>query len=131
MNVDTLPKSLPETEMSFDIDLEGLTTKKKFTGTFRVKIPNLRVRVAADKELARLNEGLEKDLSESTLIFNKMVSYLRHVVVESPKWWKDAKEGYDLYDANVVTAVYVKVLEFEEGWKLAIWGADEQPDQRV
>jgi hypothetical protein len=53
-----------------------------------------------------------------------MVSYLRYTITESPKWWKGADLGYELYDENVVKAIYEAVLDFETTWLKAVWGEE-------
>lgn len=123
--VKTLPKSLPEMETSFDIDVEGNVTQARYQGTFKFRIPNMRTRALADKERARLDEGLEK-LDETVKDFHTMIGYLRHTLVEAPDWWKKSDAGYDLFDANVITSVYVKVMEFEKNWLVQVWGEQSE-----
>lgn len=59
-----------------------------------------------------------------------MISYLRYTlnVKECPRWWKESDLGYEMYDENVVEAIYDKVLEHEVQWMRAVWG-DEHVDQ--
>lgn len=122
MPVDNLPKNLPEMETTFEIDVEGNMTKRRYQGTFTFRIPNMRTRAAADKERARLNEVAPELLDETVADFHQMVSYLRLTLIQVPDWWKASHEGYDLFDANVVTQVYIKVMQFEKEWMEKVWG---------
>jgi hypothetical protein len=122
MDVRNLPKKLPEMETTFEIDVEGNVTKQRFTGAFKYRMPNMRTRALADKEKARLNEGLERGLDETVAELHSMIAYLRHTITDSPPWWKESASGYDLFDANVVTTVYLRALEFEKVWMEQVWG---------
>jgi hypothetical protein len=122
MDVQNLPKSLPEMETTFEIDVEGNLTKQRFQGNFTYRIPNMRARALADKERARMNEGLERGMDETVAEMHSMISYLRHTLTAVPPWWKESSQGYDLFDANVVTAIYIKAMQFEKEWMEQVWG---------
>lgn len=115
-----LPKILPDTEHEFSIDLEGETTKTSYSGTFKSRIPNLKMRAAVLKKQEELTGGVTEDIILNNMTY--MISHLRATLVEMPDWWKNADYGYELFDLNVVSEVYKKVTDFEEDWKNLIWG---------
>ncbi len=121
----SLKKSLPEMNHNFSINEEGLLTKKQFEGNFACKIPNIKIQAQIAKHKAMLNSGFEEGLDIGTRNLHHMISYLRYTLTETPKWWKDADLGYDLYDINVIESVYAKVLEFEKSWYESVWGKEE------
>lgn len=131
MELANLPKNLPEMEYTFEIDVEGNLTKHRYTGTFRFRIPNMRTRAVVDKERARLNEGLEERLDETVRDFHAMVAYLRHTLTDAPEWWAKSNQGYDLFDANVVTQVYIKVMQFEKDWMVQVWGDPSEQEGKA
>jgi hypothetical protein len=119
-----LSKDIPPTETDLTIEVEGEVTKKKFIGEFTCKIPRRKELCLIDKHRAFLNGSMPDLLDPQTLRFHHEISYLRYTVTESPKWWKEADLGYELYDGNVVTALYEKVLAFEVEWLTAVWGEE-------
>lgn len=122
----SLSKDTPATENTFQIDVEGEVTKKRFLGEFTCRIPRRKEQCLIDKHRAYLNGDLAAMLDPATLQFHHMISYLRYTLMTEsvPKFWKESDLGYELYDANVVQAVYDKVLEFEVDWLTQIWGRD-------
>jgi len=140
-NLDSLPKSVPDPIVEFSIDVEGNVSKHKYSGNFKFKVPNLRARAMAEKEKTRLNEGLGKSiecpdckkvigntLDETVLDFHAMYSYLRYSLVEYPEWWKNSNYGYELYDSNVLTELYLKAVKTEADWLKEIWGDVSEPE---
>ena len=121
-----LSKIIPPSESQFEIEVVGEVTKKRFVGEFSCKIPRKKEQCMIDKHRAFLNGELAHMLDATTLRFHQMIAYLRYtlVVEDCPKWWKESDLGYDLYDSNVVEAIYNKVLEFEVEWLKEIWGEE-------
>ena len=125
-----LLKDLPDTEHDFVIsNLVGNLTKRSYSGSFRCKITNVKTRAAIAKHRAMLNSGLDSGLDVGTTNLHHMISYLRYSLLEMPKWWKDADCGYELYDVNVIEAVYDNVLEFEKKWLESVWGPEKAETQ--
>lgn len=120
----SLTKDMPPTETDVQVEAVGDVTKRKFIGEFTVKIPRRKEQCLIDKHRAFLNGPAPENLEPATLKFHHMISYLRYVVTQSPKWWQESDLGYELYDENVVQAVYDKVLEFEVEWLKAVWGEE-------
>jgi hypothetical protein len=119
-----LLKDMPATEHTFQVDVEGEVTKKTYAGEFTCKIPRRKDQCLIDKHRALLNGDVPDQLTPATLRFHHMISYLRYTLIEFPKFWKDSDRGYELYDENVVAAIYDKVLSFEETWLKTIWGEE-------
>jgi len=129
-DVKDLKKSLPATESSFIIDLEGMVTGKQYQGEFACKIPNIKDQAAIAKHRAMLNGGFDAGLDIGTKNMHHMISYLRYTLTLFPKWWKEADLGYALFDPNIVEEVYAKVLDFEKTWLESVWGPEEkEPDE--
>lgn len=122
-------KNLPSSSFNFNINLVGAVTKTPFSGNFVFQIPNIRVRAEAEKEKARLNQGLDKDLDDAILSVHLMYSYLKHTLLESPDWFKESNYGYDLYDGNVLTTVYLKCVEYENEWAKRLNGEPTKSEQ--
>ena len=120
-----LSHTIPDMAYDFTIDVEGSLTKKQYAGDFKCRIPTLKMRAQAELKNAELNRGLEKDIDPSIAQCHYMVSYLRITLTEAPEWWRKSDHGYELYDSNIVSAVYSVVMEFEEKWMKTVWG-DEQ-----
>lgn len=121
-----LSKDVPSTEADLQIDVVGEVTKKRFLGEFTAKIPRRKEQCQIDKHRAFLNGPQPEQLSPETLRFHHMISYLRYTIDDknAPKWWKENDLGYDLYDENVVKALYDKVLDFEVEWLKEVWGEE-------
>lgn len=120
-----LPTSLPSMEHSFQIDIEGDTTKQRYTGDFTCHLLNNKQKARANLKTATLNAGLETLLELEVKALHYMVGYLDQAVDEAPTWWKDSSNGYELYDANVIEAVFNEVHKFEQRWKEQVWGKSE------
>lgn len=119
-----LSKDIPDTTCDFQVETEGEVTKKRFVGDFQCKIPRRKEQCLIDKHRAFLNGSMAEQLDPATLKFHHMISYLRYTIVESPRWWKESDLGYEMYDENVVQAIYDKVLEFEVEWLKEVWGEE-------
>lgn len=132
MNTEALAKELPPKTNRFSVKVTGNVTNTEFEGSFTFRIPNVRTTAQISLMEARLNEGLSDSLDASTLATHYMIAYLRYSLVENkeegevyPKWWKESNYGYELYDANVITAIYNKCLEYEKEWREQVFGAKE------
>ena len=125
-NINKISKDVPSTETDLQIDTVGDVTKKRFIGEFSAKIPRKKEQCLIDKHRAFLNGPSPEQLSPETLRFHHMISYLRYTIDDknSPKWWKESDLGYELYDENVVKALYDKVLDFEVEWFKEVWGEE-------
>lgn len=129
-DVKDLKKSLPPMEATFSLDaVEGMVTQKIYDGVFTCKIPNIKAQALIEKHKAMLNGGLQGSLDPITLHMHHMLGYLRYTLTEFPKWWKESDMGYDLYDGNIVSAIYQKVMEHETSWMETVWGKEESAQE--
>ena len=101
-----LPTKIPSTEFSFQINEKGIETSKTYTGEFTCRILTAKGKARANIKKAALNAGLENLLDADIRSFHLMVSWLDQALTKYPKWWEDAENGYNLYDANIVETVY-------------------------
>lgn len=139
VNIKDLAKELPSMEHEFEVDVQGAVTGIQYKGTFRCKIPNVRTQAMIAKHKAFLNGGFDRDLDLGTLNLHHMISYLRYTLIQPdkkketpagyPDWWHDADLGYELFDINVIEAVYQKVLDFEQEWTEKVWGPQGEEEE--
>jgi hypothetical protein len=124
--INSLPQEIPETTSTFQIDLVGSVTKKRFLGEFVCKIPTIKDQALIAKYEAHLNGEYPVYLNSGVLKVHKQIAYLKYTIQfdDAPKFWKDSEGGYNLRDPNIIEAVYDSVLEFEEKWYREIWGED-------
>lgn len=113
-------KVLPSMEHTFTIKLQGSETGQMFEGTFTYKRPNRRIKSEISKTVARLNEDL-KNLDEDTKFIHRLLSALKHTLIKIPDWWAKTDFGYELYDDNVIIAVYEACSNFEDKWFKEVW----------
>ena len=132
MKSNNLPHELPPMEKSFQIEVSGGFTKKRFVGDFTCRIPNIKDQCLIEKHRAFLNGDMVNQLPPGVLKTHQMIAYLRYTLTEYPKFWKDSDLGYELRDLNVIEDIYNKVLEFEESWMAQVWGDDreEAPNEK-
>lgn len=125
-NIESLPKELPDKIFTFQIELEGSTTRTKYNGEFIFQIPNLKTQAKISKHKAMLNGGLEDILDLGTRNLHHMISYLKYTLIQVPEFWEKSDCGYDLFDSNVIEEIYNKVLDFEQKWAEGIWGTPQK-----
>lgn len=124
-----LYKDLPDLTYSFEIEERGEFTKLPYKGKFKCKIPDLGDRADSDKRRALLNAGLDATLRKDVLEFHNKVAYLGVVIQEAPDFWVDSKDGLKLLDGNIVSTIYEKVSEYEDGWMKKVVGDIEEPEE--
>lgn len=113
--------SLPSMQHLFEIDVKGEDSGQTFRGEFVYKRPSLGVKTKIDIEFAKLKKGAT-DLNADTNLLLYMIAFLKNTIVEAPKWFLDSNGGLDLYDAEVVTCIYLKTVEFEAEWRKSVFG---------
>lgn len=112
---------LPNMELTFNIQVVGDETKIPWVGDFTYRRPNLKERALIDVMWKKMNGDLTT-IDPDTFAYNEAISHLRFTLKEYPDWWKEADYGGNLYDANVILAIYAKVLEFENKWREKAFG---------
>ena len=125
MHFKDMMKKLPSNLSSFNIaDVEGIITKTKYSGNFVSKVPNLRIQSDIAKFRGSLNGGDDGGLDQGTKNLHHMIAYLKFVLTEYPKWWEEADYGYELYDINVIEAIFEQAIKQEDIWVKAAWGEE-------
>lgn len=122
------PNEIPATEHTFQIDLVGQATGKRFLGEFTCKIPTLKDQGLIAKHEAMLNGEMVSYLNPGILKLHKMIAYCRYTLTDVPKFWRESDLGYQLHDMNVVEGVYDEVIAFEEAWMKQIWGDESEEE---
>jgi len=117
-----LYKELPSLEFNVKLNEKGSRTNVTYTGDFKFKIPDNNDLAEMDKRRALMSLGLDVNLEATTILYYEKLSYLQCILLDSPKWWKDSKEGSLLLDANIIAVLYDAAIDEEEKWKKAVWG---------
>jgi len=117
--------NVPDTFHTFQIDMVGSVTKKRFVGDFVCKIPTMKDQSLIAKYEAMLNGEFPVYLNNGVLKLHKWIAYCKYTLTDIPKFWRDSDGGFELRDPNVVEAVYQQVLDFETKWYEEIWGVKE------
>ena len=127
MHFKDMMKQLPSNLNSFNItDVEGMITKTKYSGNFVSKVPNLRIQADIAKFRGSLNGGDDSGLDMGTRNLHHMIAYLKFVLTEHPKWWEEADFGYELYDMNIIEAIYDEAIKLENKWVKDAWGDEDE-----
>lgn len=100
---------------SFSIDIEGSTTKQKYTGVFKVRLLlSHRQKLQKDESrrqlLGTFPDQASVDAMKTAIIFSTIWAHM----VEAPSWWKEAANGIDLLDEDPVGMVYDKIISLQE-----------------
>lgn len=106
--------TMPNMEYSFEVSIIGEKSGQLYQGKFLYKRPNLGLIRQIRCQRARLNEDL-KNLDEETVLLNEMLSWMQYTLLEVPAWWDLG--GWNLFDYNVVSEIYTKILEFENSFR--------------
>jgi hypothetical protein len=120
--INKLPRTLPDDQQDFQIDIVGQATKKRFLGEFTCRIPTIKDQCQSARHETFLNGENGAFLPPGIQKVNKMIAYLRFTLVDTPKFWRESDLGYELRDANVIEEVYNAVLKFEDEWVNRAWG---------
>jgi hypothetical protein len=125
-----LPQDIPETSSTFQLDLIGAVTKKRFLGEFSCKIPTIKDQAMIAKYETHLNGEFPVYLHSGVLKIHKQIAYLKYTLTDVPRFWKDSEMGYDLRDPNIIDEVYNQVIKFEEDWYQKIWGIPNEEENK-
>jgi hypothetical protein len=108
---------LPKNEAVFEVDVEGDTTMKKYTGQFTCRcVLSVGQRHAMELENSRLLGGHPNPTSELkglAIIF----ANLRAKLIEGPEWWKQSLGGASISDENILIELYNKIEKAELEWR--------------
>lgn len=124
--VNALPDEMPSTTHMFQFDIVGSVTKKRYLGEFVCKIPTLKDQSSIAKYEAYLNGEFPVYLNAGVQKLHKWIAYLKYTLTDTPRFWKESNDGFDLMDPNVIEALYDEVISFEEKWFKQIWDTGEE-----
>lgn len=119
-------KDMPSMEYQFEINVVGNETQERYVGEFKYKRPNLGIRRQIKIMEDQLNNGSDT-LDDEVRAINMMVSWLHFTLLEHPKWWNG---GLDMYDANILEDIYMKILDFERKFKEKIEDFGKEEDEK-
>ena len=114
---------LPDMEHRFSIQIKGDESGLMWVGEFVYRRPTLVQRGQIERFRTILDGDLVTIRSDITILHTAL-AHLRFTLQEAPGWWKAADNGGALYDANVVTEVYDKCINFEADWRKKVLGGD-------
>lgn len=107
---------LPKNEYTFQFNERGERTKKIYDGSFTVRclltMEDIR-RVGIKLDI--LNGG-SQTLPPGVGLLNRAFAELDIRIIKAPSWWKDANDGRDMFDTNVILEVFNKALDAERNW---------------
>lgn len=108
---------LPKNESTFNVDLVGDTTFKRYDGQFTVRC----VLTAGQRHLMELEKsrllGSFANPTGALVGLAEILATLRAKVVDGPEWWKQSVGGSTLSDENVLIELYNKMDEAETKWR--------------
>jgi hypothetical protein len=108
---------LPKNESTFNIEMVGDTTFKKYEGQFTVRcVLTAGQRHAMELEKSRLLGNFTSP-TDALIGLAEVLATLRARVIESPEWWRQSAGGSMLSDENVLMELYNKVSEVETQWR--------------
>jgi hypothetical protein len=97
---------------SFSIAEKGEVTGETYAWSFTAKeMLTVRDRINKDSIRRSLLGDRPQDATPDTQVRAEIISHLQVSLIETPKDWRDAANGLDLYDENILMGVYEKVVE--------------------
>jgi len=97
---------------SFSISERGETTGQMFNWSFTAKrMLSIRDRITKDSIRRQLIGDNAQNAETTTVMRAEVLALLQVSITESPKAWKDSNGGLELFDDNIVVALYEKVVE--------------------
>jgi hypothetical protein len=117
--------ALPDMEHTFKIQIEGNESKINWAGEFKYRRPSLGTRGQIDVMRCKLNQDL-RSIDQETNLIHTALAHLRFTLHATPEWWQESDYGGDLMDANVVTEIYSKCMDFERDWAKKVHGGEPE-----
>lgn len=123
------PKSVKKYEKEVPIDVKGEVTGDTFKGKFRFRT-RLSHKDRATQDILRreylgpqpVGAVASQRAAQQALIFSE----LDVRIVEAPSWWLTASNGQDLFDDDVVAAIYDAAIGAEKEEKQALLADAEE-----
>jgi hypothetical protein len=125
-------KELPSMEHTFSVKIEGKHESgvALYEGSFTYRRPNLRAKSQIAKLESKLNEDI-KFLPDDVRDLHFAIAWLYYTIIDSPDWWKKSDSGMELYDFNIILAIYAETMKFEKAWKDKVWGGQEEAQKEA
>lgn len=122
---------LPSNEYTFSFSDKGERTKKTYEGSFTVKclLTMEEIRQVGIR-LDNLNVG-SKTLAPGVALLNRAFAELDVRILKAPSWWKDASDGRDLFDTNIILGVFENAIDAERVFDERITEKAESDEQAV
>jgi hypothetical protein len=96
----------------FSLDVYGDSTGERWIGDFKAKLRlSHRDHMAKDMAKRALLGSDAQFASQDSIVRAEMFAHIGASLTQTPGWWKEKGNGLDLFDDNVVIAVYEKVVE--------------------
>jgi len=105
---------LPEMTHGFKIAVVGTDSKRSFEGLFKYRRLRIKDRLESQRWYGK-KVGDQKDNEELTSLYN-VLAMLRFGITDGPDWWEGTDKGLELYDLNVIWAIFEEVAKFENKW---------------
>lgn len=128
---------MTDNEVPFSLDEVGAISNESFKGEFKVK-KALSFRESLQKDQIRrdlLGDTNGSPASYEAQEYATMLSELRVRLVDPPAWWKEANNGAELRDENVLLKVWSETVTivnaFLESKKAAVEAARKKLESEV
>ena len=109
---------LPDKQKTFHFDHIGLDTGKEYKGQFTVLcLLNVGQKHSMSLEKTRLL-GNYANPTDDLAGFSIILASLRAKITDAPDWWKQSQGGATIEDEDALVALFQKVEEMEQTWKM-------------
>jgi hypothetical protein len=116
-----------DNEKTFNINMEGETTKEKFVGSFTCKLRlSHRDSITKDNLRRTLLNGAPDTAGGRAASLAFLSSELAVRIVKSPNWYSGSDNGLDLEDDNVLAKIYELCTKAEKEAFEALHGKAEE-----
>ncbi len=97
---------------SFAVSERGSNTGAMFNWNFTSKRRlSIRDRISKDSIRRQLIGDRPQDAEANTVMRAEMLAHCQVSLIETPQAWKDAANGLDLYDDNILLKLYETIVE--------------------
>lgn len=108
-------------DVTFTVTCVGSTTGEEFKGIFKCRPILTHAQQLGRDQFRRDLLGVDPD-SASPRALNQatLLSEIAARLTDAPSWWKDSRDGRELYDDEPVAAIYSEVIQAENNFRDAI-----------
>lgn len=95
-------------ETTFYFEQEDVVTGELFKGDFSVRRPTIGDQIQIQRDISRVKGDVNKlESGFETILF--MLCYCKYVITNAPKWYYDSGNGENLYSAEIISELFVKI----------------------